>query len=181
LAAQTFGRWKREKLEERRIEIALDALALVYEAKYVFSNIRSPATFSHEYADMPKWPEETDEDWRRRTPYYAVLKRINDHREFFESAWKLQPRCMAMFGSVAEDIFLLMHQSRREIEVSAQMLSRKDARWNQEQADQMEWDIWDHGDLEKERDRVGRKLEEFRLRMEALYRPIVDQQYRKLL
>jgi hypothetical protein len=171
---KTFGRWKREKLEERRIEVALDALALAYESKYVFSNVRSPATFSHEYADIPKGPEETDEDVQRRAPYYAILKRIHEYQDFFERAWKLQPRCMAIFGPVAEEIFLLMHQSRREIEVSAQMLSRKGVRWGIEQAEQMEWDIWDHGDIDKERDRVGRKLEEFRLRMEALCRPIVD-------
>ena len=177
---RTFGRWKREKLEERRIEVALDALALAYESKYVFSNIRSPATFSHEYADIPKWPEETDEDLKRRAPYYAILRRIYEYREFFENAWKLQPRCMAMFGPVAEGIFVLMHQSRREIEVSAQMLSRKGVRWSIEQAEQMEWDIWDHGDVEKERDRVGKKLEEFRSKIEALCRPIVDAEGRRI-
>jgi hypothetical protein len=56
---RTFGRWKREKLEERRIEVALDALALAYESKYVFSNIRSPATFLMSTQTYPK---------RRRRP-----------------------------------------------------------------------------------------------------------------
>ena len=176
----SFGRWKREKLEERRIEVALDALALAYESKYVFSNIRSPATFSHEIADVPKQPEETDEDVRRRAPYYAVLKRVYDNRDFFDAVWKLQPRCMAMFERTAEDIFRLMHEARRDIEISAQMLSRKEARWNQEQREQMEWDIWDHADVYPERDRVGKKLVEFQARIEALCRPIVDEEGRKL-
>jgi hypothetical protein len=34
---RTFGRWKREKVEERRIEIALDALALAYESRALLS------------------------------------------------------------------------------------------------------------------------------------------------
>ena len=33
---RTFARWRREKLEEKRIEIAFDAMAVAYEAKHVF-------------------------------------------------------------------------------------------------------------------------------------------------
>jgi hypothetical protein len=39
---RTFGRWKREKIEERRIEIALEALSIAYEAEGVFETIRNP-------------------------------------------------------------------------------------------------------------------------------------------
>jgi hypothetical protein len=39
---RTFGRWRREKIEERRIELALEALSLAYESKAVFGHIRSP-------------------------------------------------------------------------------------------------------------------------------------------
>ena len=45
---RTFGRWKREKLEERRIETAIDALALVYESKFIFDHIRSGFVFDGE-------------------------------------------------------------------------------------------------------------------------------------
>jgi hypothetical protein len=51
---RTFGRWKREQLEEKRIETAIDALAIVYESKFVFDNIRSEATFDYEFKDMPE-------------------------------------------------------------------------------------------------------------------------------
>lgn len=44
------GRWKREKLEERRIEAALDALTLAYETKFVFRDIRSPMAHGYEWA-----------------------------------------------------------------------------------------------------------------------------------
>jgi hypothetical protein len=36
---RTFGRWRREKLEERRIEAALDALTIAHETKFIFQNI----------------------------------------------------------------------------------------------------------------------------------------------
>jgi hypothetical protein len=49
---KTFSRWKREKLEEKRIEIAIDALAVGYEAQLVFERIRSRLVRDFEYEDM---------------------------------------------------------------------------------------------------------------------------------
>jgi hypothetical protein len=34
---RTFERWKREKIEEKRIDIAIEALALAYDSKEVFT------------------------------------------------------------------------------------------------------------------------------------------------
>jgi hypothetical protein len=33
---RTFRKWKREQIEERRIETAIEALSLAYQSKYVF-------------------------------------------------------------------------------------------------------------------------------------------------
>jgi hypothetical protein len=49
---QTFSRWKRQKIEERRIETAIDALALAYESKIVFQAIRSGFASNVDYKDM---------------------------------------------------------------------------------------------------------------------------------
>jgi hypothetical protein len=38
---RTFGKWKREKIEEKRMDVAIDALAIAYEAQLVFERIRS--------------------------------------------------------------------------------------------------------------------------------------------
>jgi hypothetical protein len=57
---RTFGRWKREKLEEKRIEIAFNMLEIAYEAKFVFNNIRSPMSFEYEWKDMPEEIGETE-------------------------------------------------------------------------------------------------------------------------
>jgi hypothetical protein len=43
---RTFGRWKREKVEELRMETAIAALAAAYKSKYVFQHIRSPMSYS---------------------------------------------------------------------------------------------------------------------------------------
>jgi hypothetical protein len=39
---RSFERWKREKIEEKKIDVAVEALAIAYESKYVFDHIRSP-------------------------------------------------------------------------------------------------------------------------------------------
>jgi hypothetical protein len=181
---RTFDRWKREKLEERRIEVAIDALAAAYKAKFVFEIIRSPMAYSNEWADMDEsWGSE--EQRRVRGPYYAALNRIRQNKEFFEHVWDLQPKCMAIFGPEVEETFRLMHQARRNIEVAADMLMR-DAIDNsygrseqtQNMYEQMRVDIWGHP-VDNQVDRVGEMLSQCRDRMEALCRPIVAQGYKK--
>ncbi|HKX07625.1 MAG TPA: hypothetical protein VJN67_05500, partial [Stellaceae bacterium] len=120
---RTFGRWKKEKLEEKRIETAIEALALVYESKFIFEHIRGEMSFDYEWKDMPD-DYGTKEQRSARGPFYATLKRIQANKDFFERAWKTQVRCTALFGPEVEEIFLRMHRARREIEVSAQMLLR---------------------------------------------------------
>ena len=176
---RTFGRWRREKLEERKIEIAFDMLGIVYESKYIFDAIRSPMSFEYEWKEMPEDVGNNDADRRRRGPFFATLKRIEAQHDFFEKTWKLQPRCMAVFGSVAEEIFLFMHRARREIEVAAQMLVYHDLGNDRELIRQFERDVWNIGEYEPEKDRVGTKLKEFSTRAEALCRPIINQEFGK--
>jgi hypothetical protein len=166
-----------ERSWKRKIEIAFDTLALAYESKFVFDGIRSPMSFDYEYKDMKKKDGESDAEWNRRGPYYAILKRIDFNKDFFERAWKMQPRCTAMFGTQAEEMFLLMHRARREIEVSAQMLLWQEL--GHDAVVEFQRDIWERGEFEKDKDKVGKKLIEFRERVEKLCRPVIDRQYEK--
>lgn len=182
---RTFGRWKREKLEERRIEIAFDALTLAYETKFVFQHIRSAMAHGYEWEDMPKRDGDTDDKRNRRGSFYAVFKRIQQNKEFFEKAWRLQPKCMAVFGRSIEDTFMKLHKARRSIEVAAQMLAeqvddpyRGDDKSTRELYEQFRRDIWDHGGYQKEKDTVGKLLQEFELELEAAAKPIVDREYK---
>jgi hypothetical protein len=42
LGLRTFGKWRRETIEARRIEAAVDALSLAYQTRWIFENIRAP-------------------------------------------------------------------------------------------------------------------------------------------
>jgi hypothetical protein len=184
---RTFGRWKREKLEEKKIEIAFEALSIAYETKFIFQTIRGPMSFEYEWKDMPTIEGEAEENRRERGPFFAILNRISSQKEFFERAWKLQPRFMAMFGPQSENIFIQLHQARRNIQVSASMLMRPDmhrnkGNWNenrQRQQRQMEGEIWEGMDeIYPGTDRVSKGLKRFEDEIVQLCRPVVDREFR---
>jgi hypothetical protein len=179
---RTFGRWRREKIEEKRIEVAIDALAAAYKSKHVFEYVRGRLTQDHEYQDMPEVAGEPERERKQRGTLFAVRRRIERNKDFFDHVWELQPKFMAIFGRDTEDIFLLLHTARRDIEVACEMLE-----WMKEPeasipAERDLWvqlrrDIWSStGEAAKEEDQVGTKLEEFRTRIEALCRPLIDRE-----
>lgn len=181
----TFERWRKQKLEEKKIDVALEALAVAYKAKFVFGHIRGPMAYGYEWSDMPKRDGESDDKRNSRGAYYAPLRRINQNQEFFDQLWKIQPLAMAVFGPAVEDIFTKVHEARRSIEVAGQMLMehvndryRGDDEATIELYKQFRVDIYGHGgQYTKEGDRVGVKLKEFQSGMEAIFRPVVDREY----
>jgi hypothetical protein len=184
IGIRTFNRWRREKIEEKRIEVAIDALAAAYKSKFVFEYIRGAFIPAHEFQDMPERAGESDSDRRRREGTYAVLKRIERNQDFFHHVWELQPKFMAVFGEKTGEIFDLLHAARRDIQVACDMVAwmtepERDNKEEWELLIQLRQDIWSStGKKAKEGDRVGKKLEDFRTRIETLCRPIVDRELR---
>jgi hypothetical protein len=176
---RTFNRWKREKIEERRIDTALDALAIVHEAKFIFDGIRSGLSSSYEWDSMPQFPGDNEQKRGQRGPFYSVLKRIEANKDFFERLWKVQTRCTALFGTEVENTFITLHRARRKIEVSAEMLYRDPYPQFASEDNKRTWeafrnDVWSQNSLEPDDDKVGKQLEQFRTEMETLCRPIID-------
>ncbi len=173
---RSFEKWKREKIEERRIDIAFDALVLAYEASFIFESIRSPLSFEGEWAEM----KGIDDPEKRLTagPFFAILKRIEHHKDYFERVWNIQPRFMAVFGKDAADIFIKLHKARRDIEVSAGMLLRSAARGepfrDTEFRKKLENDIWK---IDEESDNIAPKVKEFVEGVEKHCQPVVTHRY----
>jgi hypothetical protein len=182
---RSFGRWRREALESRRIDVALELLSLAYEAQNVFSSIRSPMAFGYEWQDMNVVPGETEDQRNRRGPYFAIRKRLVDNREFFTRAISMHPKAMAVFGVAIEEPFMELHRARRRVEVASEMLERdanapEGRQISDELREQLLADIWnDYGDAmeTKEGDRVGKHLKTFNEAMERLCRPIIGGYY----
>jgi hypothetical protein len=182
---RTFDKWRREKIEEKRINVAFDALEMAYESKFVFQVVRAPLIEGWEWAKMERWEGESDSDWNRRGPFYATFERIKANKDFFQQVWKMQPKCMAVFGPDIEKTFMKIHQARRHIEVAAQMLAQRPRhepepdRSTIELYEQLRRDISDHGDWESEKDRVAKLASEFASELEAKARPLIDRQMSK--
>jgi len=182
---RSFERWRREKIEEKRIDAAVDALVLIREMKWVFENIRSPMSFDYEWKDMPETSGENEEKRRKRGSFYAVLKRIEGHRDFFDRAWKLQIKCGALFGEKAEDALLLLQKARREVEVSAGMLMRDPVPEirtadNKKTWDKFRTDVWaGYNQVTGLQDTVCEKLERCNQSIEAICRPALDREFGK--
>jgi hypothetical protein len=184
---RTFGKWRKEKIEERRIELALEGLSLAYESKEVFKHIRSRVIFTGEGADVPPIEDESDKDKRQRQSFYAVLKRIEASNEFFTRVWKLQPKFIAIFGDGAEEIFDQLHSARRNIEavasagaferVPTSLEGQALAHYKQELTG-YRTTIFGSSSRTGISDPVGEKLDDFRKRMDDLCRPVIHQTYK---
>jgi len=173
---RTFERWKREKIEEKCIDVAIDALAAAYKSKFVFEYIRSPLVRAHEYQDLPVANQSLG------AGPHAALKRIERNNDFFDHVWELQPRFMAIFGAETEETFRLLHEARRDIEIACELVD-----WMGKPETQEDRKLWvsarqdifsSNGASAKDGDRVGKKLEDFRSKIEALCRPFVDRELR---
>jgi hypothetical protein len=175
---KTFSRWQREKIEERRIETAIDALALAYESKIVFRSIRSAFSNDFECKDMPVTEGESPHKRLSRGSYWIVGKRINDNRDYFERAWKLQPIVMAIFGEHMEEVFEKLHDARATIQVASQTMTWDEPPMNTDDNRklwaQLRNDLWG---ISKETDRVQESLDAFRKGIERVCKPIVDREF----
>jgi hypothetical protein len=170
---RTFGRWKREQVEGRRIEVAFDALEVAYKAKHVFDYIRGPLQ-DHELASMVHLSD--DDEYKR---CFATSLRIEANKAFFEDAWKCHTKCMSVFGPPAEAVFLELHEARRCVQIAAKTLLKEKPDCNVDLWPQLRADICGvaDGQLAPEGDRVGRHVTAFREGIEKSCGPIVNRKY----
>jgi hypothetical protein len=82
---RTLNKWRWEKFEEKKVDLAMDAISLAYEAKGVFEGIRSPLVSKSEWDDMEAIPGEEPRERDRRGSYYARMKRLPRSYRF----WRL--------------------------------------------------------------------------------------------
>ncbi|SRR6266536_1889951 len=182
---RTFDRWRREKIEENRIEIAFEALAIAYESRFVFQDIRARLRKSYEWQDMP----DLGETPRRREHmggYYAVLKRIEHHRDFFDRVRSLQPKFMVAFGSETESIFDKLHTARQTVEIACEELMSDFAELDPEDQEGREFRAQLRADTAASRNepptgrnRVGNMVEEFRAGIEERCQPFLKAKFNR--
>jgi hypothetical protein len=130
--SDTFKQWRRQKSEERRIELAEQVLTLAYKLRRAIEGIRSPAMFEPESSVVY-------EELRRNgviddnTPAghrgilataQATLSRTNNNKPLWDSLLDTMPSAKAIFGDEVETALNLIWTQRNRIIVAAQRYAR---------------------------------------------------------
>ncbi|MFY7838560.1 MAG: hypothetical protein ACOVQ0_19985 [Novosphingobium sp.] len=120
-AANTFDAWKRQKSEERRMNLAEQILTAAYKAKQILAAIRSPMTYGGERSAAKTKLLDTgmihdgQEDGRSEalTTAQIVFSRILRHQNMWDHLTDLSPSSKAIFGNEIseklENIWKIQH------------------------------------------------------------------------
>lgn len=127
VGANTFTAWKRQKVEERRMDAAERILTLAYRLRYNFADVRRRGIFGYETAAaeqkldgaMPEWRNREKSEQERLTTAQTILNRLTGHRADWEQAWELKPVALALFGPEVEADLHRFWEQYVAIEVSA--------------------------------------------------------------
>jgi hypothetical protein len=181
LGLRTFGKWQREKVHEKKLEIAFEALSLAYESEMIFEDIRRRFVREYEWADMST-EGMTKEQIENSRSMLAIINRFSRHAGFFDRVLTLQPKFMAVFGSKSEETFHKLHRARNMIQGACDVLIQTpNPKAGTDEWDlclQMRSDIWDHASSGvKEPGRVTKLLKEFQSEIEARCGPLINHEF----
>jgi hypothetical protein len=129
IGRNTFSDWKRQKQEERRIEIAERTLTLAYRLRYDFHSVRSPLIDQVELDEAENvlrqdsgdwWDQQSEELKRRARTAQAIMNRLRRHHDDWQKIWELKPLALAFFGPAAEQHLDVFWQQYRSLLVDAE-------------------------------------------------------------
>ena len=130
--SDTFKQWRRQKNEERRIELAEQVLTLAYKLRRAIEGIRSPAMWAEEI-------NATHEELRKnglindQTPEghksilataQATLSRSNANKPLWDALFDTMPTAKAVFGNEVENALNAIWSQRGKLIASAQSYAR---------------------------------------------------------
>lgn len=118
IGANTFNKWKEQKLAERKIELAERVLTATYKARRALQSVRAPVMWGHELKaatdklrEHPRWLAETDEGKKRVTKAQAYYERLHRTIDVQQELEECQPLAHAFFDEALEvEIEKLKHQ-----------------------------------------------------------------------
>jgi hypothetical protein len=178
----SLGRWRRQRFEEIRIGVALEALAISHEAKFVFEAVRSRLIRVGELGihgtTIGRDRQKSQEAIR------SVLRRLEERQDFFDKAFILESKFVAAFDK--RDVFELLFQARNKLCSAAEALIEEYA-LEPDPTDQetrarlrkLRANIAASPGQVEEFDEVGKLLVRFTQRVEEECRPVVGKMYKQ--
>lgn len=150
----TFDAWKRQKIEERRIDAAERILTLGYRLRYNLQSVRAAFIPNNELqAAEDFFKKERAQEWemasnaekdRWRTAQ-AYLNRLNHHRADWEEVWTLKPIALAFFGQDTEQGLHELWRQYRGIGISADAFASDDGS-NAQFSTKLRQEMWGNAD-----------------------------------
>jgi hypothetical protein len=130
--SDTFKQWRRQKNEERRIELAEQVLTLAYKLRRAIEGIRSPAMWGAEqgevYDELRKngvINDQTPEGHKGiLATAQATMSRSNVHKPLWDALLDTMPTAKAVFGDDVEGALDEIWKQRNRIITAAQRYAR---------------------------------------------------------
>jgi len=107
--------WQREYTGKRRIDLAENVLALVYEIQDVLASVRSPLGHPEEGQTCPEMPDAIDKEKAMLNTAYIPIERFNSRKELFARLRSLRYRFMALNGKDTGQPFEELNSIRRSL------------------------------------------------------------------
>jgi len=188
--SDTFKQWRRQKSEERRIDLAEQILTLAYKLKRAIEPIRSPMMLAGEIAQVEvslreqgligdNAPEGNRGDL---TTAQATISRVHHHKELWDALLDITPVAKAIFGNETEkqlnEFWLIRGKIIAAAYAYARLAGRPPARTAEaqerqnERRDKLEQVIW-FGGGEDGVDEVANSVDAAVAGLEAALLPII--------
>jgi hypothetical protein len=107
---------------KRRVQLAEQALIAFYEARDVFTWVRSRGIFGGEGESRSTSESETDDQRKRRNTYFVPIERLTREKEVFARLQSLRYAFAAHFGSTTGQPFDAISEVHHQITSSASII-----------------------------------------------------------
>ena len=163
--------WRREYTGKRRIDLAEDVLALVYEIQDVLASVRSPLGHSEEGQKCPEMPDAIDKEKAMLNTAYIPIERCNSRKELFARLRSLRYRFMALNGKDTGEPFEELNSIRHSLtkpfynmRIRLKELHRKIKSTDPKEYDQMLDDLWKYWTDKKDKEEYNEEGEDLVLK-----------------
>jgi hypothetical protein len=177
--ANTFGAWKRQKQEERRMDAAEKILTLAYRLKRNLTSVRNPGMLGYEIETAKEklsghdWYDALTEAQKAKAQTaQAILLRLIRYQEDWDKIFELMPIALALFGEPVESHLQSIWRQVVAVRVSAETYATYDGA-DAEFQQRIERDIWEIGGAFAQEDQIGLAIGAAVTGLEAVLLPVI--------
>jgi hypothetical protein len=152
--------WRRQMVGKRRMELAEQVLAAVYQYRDAMKWIRSPGSFGGEGESRKAGDNETEEERREKNMRFITIERAQANIELLNEMTRLSYLARVYFGPQVSGAFQDLHLVLVKVRSAATMLIMTSTR-GEKMVDIQNWEseVWDHSDKDKP-DEVTKEIDD---------------------